>query len=193
MKQRVLDALAVVLIATLFLSFVAFMSVQTYRSGALLYERFWSSQHWDQVQGKITEVQTYRGCGRGGRGFGLDLKYEYQIGTNTYTSDAIFIGPSKCYSQAKLDQLKRRFPIASTVPVYVDPHHPINAVLIRELGRGSIMFIFVIELALLLVTLIPIRFALRAWRDNQHQTQRLADVLLRRSEIDRSIRVAVKK
>lgn len=188
--RKIFDTLSAVLVVTLFLSFTAFMSVQTFSSGFLLYERFWSSQNWNQVPGRIFKVQAYRGCGRGGRGYNLDLKYEYQIGTDTYTNYAIFLGPEKCYSWSELAQLKGQFPIGRTVPVYVDPHRPVNAALVRELGRASTIFIFLIELSLLFATLIPIRFALREWKENKHQMRKLADVLLRRSEIDRSIRVS---
>lgn len=192
MIRKILGTLSVVFVATLFLSFTAFMSVQTYHSGFLLYERFWSSQHWKQVSGRIVNVQAYPGCGRGGRGYNLDLKYEYQIGTDTYTNFSIFLGPEKCYSWSELAQLKAQFQVGRTVPIYVDPHRPVNAVLVRELGRVSTIFIFLIELSLLFATLISIRFALREWKENKQQTRKLADVLLRRSEIDRSVRVHFK-
>lgn len=190
--RKILDTLAAVLAATLFLSFTAFMSVQTYRSGVLLYERFWSSQHWKQVQGRIIDVQVHRGCGRGGRGYDLDVKYDYQIGVNTYTNYAIFIGSERCYSLTKLEQLIVQLPIGHTVPVYVDPHRPLHAVLVRELNSAATIFLFLIELSLLIATLMPIRFALREWRENKNQTQKLTDILLRRSELDNSIRIRSK-
>ena len=190
--RKISDTLVVLLIATLFLSFTAWMGVQTYRSGADFYERIWSSPHWTTVQGNIVDVQAYRGCGKGGRGYSLDVQYTYQIGTTTYTNDRMYFGSSSCHSKAVHEQRKTQFPIGGIVPVYVDPDQAMNAVLNREHGRFSPLFGLLIGLTLLFATLIPIRFALRAWKDNQHQTQRLADVLLRRSEIDRSIRVSAK-
>lgn len=191
--RRIFDDLILLLLLGLFLLFVGYIGLQAYRNGAILYERFWASRTWGFVNGKIKDLKVDGGCGRKGQLFYFDLQYEYKVGVNTYINYSIFHEPENCYSQAKVDQLKRQFPIGRTVLVHADLKRPLNAVLINELGNNSIIFSFLINFAMFFGILSPIFFGWRKLKTDTKRPQSLTEQLLRRNEIDRSIRVPFKR
>lgn len=180
----------------LFLLLVGNGGLHAYRDGVIIYERFWGSRAWESINGKITDLKVFGGCGRKGKSFYVDLKYEYKIGMNTYSNYSIFHEPESCYSWAEVNQLQRQFPIGRVVLVHADLKRPLNAVLVKALRSNSIIFEFLIQLAIFFGVLSYFFISYLDWRKMKVDTKRplsLTERLLRRNEIDRSIRVPFKR
>lgn len=80
--------------------------------------------------------------------------------------------------------------------VHADLKRPLNAVLVKALRSNSIIFEFLIQLAIFFGVLSYFFISYLDWRKMKVDTKRplsLTERLLRRNEIDRSIRVPFKR
>ncbi|MBT3313902.1 MAG: DUF3592 domain-containing protein [Anaerolineae bacterium] len=80
-----------------------------------------------------------------------EVEYLYEFIGTEYTGHRIAFGGSAGHSNSrKSEEVLARYPVGKSVPVFYDSNNPQDSVLIRKMGTGGKVFLFVGALFLLL-------------------------------------------
>ena len=123
------------------------------------------SQGWSSTIGKITKSSIHREASFESSNtlYYSDVKYVYDFLGTEYTGNRIAFGGSTGYSnRKKSEETLAKYPVGREIPVFYDPNNPKDSVLVRNLGMGGKVFLFVGILFVLIsicVTLVGLFFA----------------------------------
>ena len=107
--------------------------------GILLCVRAHESKSWEPSAGEIidTRVETSRDS-EGDTHYEIKLLYSYSFNNETYQGDKIFFGYGSTSNMLDNQELVEYFPAGKEVPVYINPVHPDESVLIPGIQRFTL-------------------------------------------------------
>jgi hypothetical protein len=83
---------------------------------------------WPTVPGHITYSGVAKGCGRGASFYPV-VSYTYTVAGTTYEGKRVTFGNVGCGPEGLAQTIANEWPSGKTVPVYVDPSVPTEAVI----------------------------------------------------------------
>jgi hypothetical protein len=103
--------------------------------------RLRASENWPAITGTITHTGIVESSSSDSTEYHVHVSYEYLVNGRTYTGKRIEFNrrgyARKKNAQAQLD----RYPVNSTVVVYVNPDKPEDAVLVRAAPYNTLYFV----------------------------------------------------
>ncbi len=111
------------------------------------------SQGWSSTIGRITKSFMRREASYESSNtiYYPEVEYDYEFLGTEYTGHRISFGGSTGNSNhRKSEEVLARYPVGKSVPVFYDPNNAEDSVLIREMGTGGKVFLFVGALFLLI-------------------------------------------
>jgi Protein of unknown function (DUF3592) len=135
------------------------MTFLCYLGAQAIYDGYVGSARWQSVSADVIASGAKRGCGKGGRGYFVNMQYRYVIDGVGYLNRQIQFGPEPCGQEAEIVAIAARWPAGSSPTVFVDPAHPAQSVLLREVAPFTwwltlILFVMVSAMACLLVFVV---------------------------------------
>ena len=149
----------------LFLAFIAvgiFLIVRSRRDK----EKAQQSLNWPGVTGKVLEARIIESTSTDSDGgyttmYRPYVQYEYEVGGTVYTGDKIGVGLVVSTSGSKKSQeTVARYPMGSSVRVFVNPNDPADAVLEQKAPSKALMVVGIIFLVAGACLVLPIGIAI---------------------------------
>lgn len=101
-----------------------------------------AARTWPEWPARVIEVELERRRSDEGYKYSVDCTYEYEVHGRTYTGDRVAITNmsegSSSWPRSAYNTLKSAQEAGETVPAYVNPNNPEDALLFRELRRGQL-------------------------------------------------------
>jgi|SRR5208283_1250256 len=97
-----------------------------------------ATSNWTQTTGRIIRSYVFVESGDDGQGYTPKVEYEYTYQGSAYRGKRLRFGQIGSWSRKQAEEILARFQEGSTVPVFVDPAKPKNAVLIRGTSWGNL-------------------------------------------------------
>ncbi|MCP4141985.1 MAG: DUF3592 domain-containing protein [Chloroflexi bacterium] len=104
------------------------------------------SQGWSSTFGKITKASLDKEASfeSGNTLYYPEVEYTYEFLGTEYTGYKISFGGSSGNSnRKKSEETLAKYPVGKEIPVFYDPNNPKDSVLIRNIGTGGKVFLFV--------------------------------------------------
>lgn len=100
-----------------------------------------SSRSWHEVPAKIISSEVTSRSGKNGRSYGIDVTYEYTWQSKTYKSDCHDFLDFSSSGRADKEAVVRSLPPGKTVPCWVNPKKPEEAVLFPGLSLAHFVLL----------------------------------------------------
>jgi hypothetical protein len=174
------------------LALVGFATHMAYRYGVDIYKAYVLSGTWESTTGTIASSKATQDCGKGGRGYSLDVTYNYIVGGTEFKSAQIWFGNGYCSGKSGADIMVSRYLVGAQTFVYFNPKAPYESVLVRGHVENGTIFLFLLMLCAPLGAIaLLIKSAVVARQ--QPRPPSIAEILKRREQLDRSIRVEIQE
>ena len=172
---------------------VGFASYASFGYGKDILKAYVFSGSWQRTAGTISASNAVQGCGRGGRGYYLKVVYTYIANEIKYTSDRVWLGNDYCSGKFGAESMAAQYLIGSTTFVYFNPAAPGESVLVNETVENGTVFLFLLLAAVPLGAVILVFKAFSQAKRQARNSPSLEQVLFRRAQLDRSIRVEIQE
>ena len=129
----------------------AFVSFFDFRFGGDFCHQL-HSRGFSSTPGTITHSEVTESHGRGGTTFGVDIRYHYEVGGNSYEGDRFRYGAGSSTGSGWAENAVHQHPVGSSTPVYYDPKNPGDSLLSTGVdGLNVMMIIFLTPFNVVLI------------------------------------------
>jgi len=102
-------------------------------------QKAYASQSWPSVQGTITVSNLVTNTDSDGTTYKADIGYNYIASEQTQSGTNVTFGAYSSSNASEMRSIVNRYPLGTSVKVYVDPKDPTNSVLEPGVSLGSFL------------------------------------------------------
>lgn len=105
--------------------------------------RQWQTRGYQTAEGTITVSQLEETVGPKRRSYSFHVRYSYEVAGRRYDNNEFLYSPI-IFNRSRALDLRERFPLKATVPVYYSPRNPWASVLLKGLQGTDLLWLLIL-------------------------------------------------